>query len=184
VVGQVEFAQQFLHGRDFVGFFVDFDARQHQPGIDGERAGRLLGLGAIEVVETALQRLAVERHDASVGARGRAIQVGGVFAKGLFDLRRAEPMQDIADRRMRGRLLPIDPERLVQLFPVDLEVSAQATIRIGAANHGENGKQQDMSQLVELALGTRAVQRSILSPLCHRFRRIEARGAREDSPGQ
>jgi len=157
MIGQVEFAQQRLHGRDFVGFFVDFDVRQHQPGIDGERAEHLPGLGVVEGVETALQRLAVERDDASVGARGRAIQVGGVFAKGPFDLRRAEPMQDIADGRMRGRLLPIDSERLVQLFPVDLEVGAQATIRVGAAHNCEDGKQQHVLQLVELALGAARV---------------------------
>ena len=145
MTGQVEFLQQLLHGRDFVGFFVDFDMRQHQPRIDGERAEHLPGLDVVEAVETALQRLAVERDDAGVRACGRAIQVGGVFAKDLFDLRRAEPMQDIADRRVRGRTLPIDPEGFVQSLPMDPEVSAQAPVGICSADHGENRKQQHVS---------------------------------------
>jgi hypothetical protein len=58
----------------------------------GERAEHLLALDVVEAVETAPQRLAVERDDASVRDRGSAIQVGGVFAKDLFDLRRAEPV--------------------------------------------------------------------------------------------
>ena len=28
--GHVEFGQQLLHGRDFVGFLIDFDVREHQ----------------------------------------------------------------------------------------------------------------------------------------------------------
>ena len=66
--------------------------RQHQPRIGGERAEHLPGFSIIEVVETAFQRLAVERDDAGVRAYGRAIEVGGVFAKDLFDLCRAEPV--------------------------------------------------------------------------------------------
>ncbi len=122
VVRQAQLSQQLLHRGDFVGFFVDFDVREHQPRIDRERAEHLLGLGVVEVVETALQRLAVECDDARVRALGRAIQVGGVFAEDSFDLLGAEPMQDIADGRMHGRAFPIDTESFVQLFPMDLEV--------------------------------------------------------------
>jgi len=86
VAGRIEFLQQLLHGGDFVGFFIDFDMRRHQRGIDGERAEHLPGLDVVEVVETALQRLAVECDDARLGARGREIQVGGMFAKDLFDV--------------------------------------------------------------------------------------------------
>jgi hypothetical protein len=71
----------------------------------------------VEVVETALQRLAVERDDAGFRAYGRATQIGGVFAKDLFDLCRAESVQDIADGRMRGRAFPIDLEGFVQPLP-------------------------------------------------------------------
>ena len=47
----------------------------------------------------------------------------------------SEPVQDIADGRVRGRPLPIDPEGFVQPLPVDLEVGAQPTIEICAADH-------------------------------------------------
>ncbi len=153
VAGQVEFAQQGLHGRDFVGFLVDFDMRQHQPGIGGECAEHLPGLGVVEAVETALERLAVERDDARVRALGRAIQVSGVFAEDPFDLLGVEALQDIADGRMRGRPFPMDAESFVQLFPMDFEIGLQTAIRVGPAHNGENGKQQHMPQLVELALG-------------------------------
>ena len=68
MISQAEFLQQLLHGGDFVGFFVDLDMRQHQPRIGGERAEHLPGFSIVEVVETALQRLAVERDDAGFRA--------------------------------------------------------------------------------------------------------------------
>ena len=66
---QVEFLHQLLRGGDLVGFFIDFDVGENQRRIDRERAEQLPCLGVVEVVETALQRLAVERDDARLGAR-------------------------------------------------------------------------------------------------------------------
>jgi len=83
VSGHVEVLQQLLHGRDFVGFLIDFDVGEHQRRIDRERAEHLFGLGVVEIVEAALQRLAVERDDAGLGPIGREIEEGGVFAKHL-----------------------------------------------------------------------------------------------------
>jgi hypothetical protein len=37
-----------------------------------------------------------------------------VLAKDLFDIRRAEPLQDIADGRVRRRPLPLDLEGFVR----------------------------------------------------------------------
>lgn len=125
---QVEFLQQLLHGGDLVGFFVDFDMSQNQRRIDRERAEHLLGFDVVEVVETGLERLAVERNDARRGARRSEIQVRGVFAKDLFDVRRAQPLQNIADRRMRRRPLPLDLESFVQFLAMHLNVSADAAI--------------------------------------------------------
>ena len=90
--GHVEFLQQLLHGRDFVGFLIDFDVSKHQRRIDRERAEHLFGLGVVEIVEAALQRLAVERDDAGLGPNGRAVEVGAVFAKRLLDIRGVEPL--------------------------------------------------------------------------------------------
>jgi hypothetical protein len=68
VAGEIQFPQQLLHRGDFVGFFVDFDVREHQPGIGGEGAEHLLGFRVGEIVEAALQRLSIESDDARVRA--------------------------------------------------------------------------------------------------------------------
>jgi hypothetical protein len=44
VSGHVEFDQQRLHGRNFVGFLIDFDVSERQRRIDSERAEHLFGL--------------------------------------------------------------------------------------------------------------------------------------------
>ena len=59
----VEFFQQLLHGRDFVGFFIDFDMRQHQRRVDCERAEHLFCLGVVEAIKAAFERLAVKRDN-------------------------------------------------------------------------------------------------------------------------
>jgi len=141
---QVEFLHQLLHGGDLVGFFIDFDVGENQRRIDRERTEYLPCLGVVEVVETALQRLAVERDDARPGVSRSEIQVRGVFTEDLFDLGRAQPLQNIADRGMGRRSLPLDLEGFVQPLPMRLDVSADAAIGIGAAHHGEDGKQQHM----------------------------------------
>ena len=59
----VEFFQQFLHGRDLVLFFVDLDMRQNQSRVDSKRAEHLFCLDVVEVIETTLERLTIERHN-------------------------------------------------------------------------------------------------------------------------
>ena len=157
---QIEFLQQLLYGGNFVGFFIDLDMRQHQRGIDGERSEHLFSLDIVEVVETALQSLAVECDHARTGARRGEIQVGGMFAKHRFDISRHEPLQNIADGRMRRRPLPFDPEGFVQFLAMHLDVGADASIRIGPAHHREDGKQQHVRQLIEFALGATRVANS------------------------
>ena len=63
-----------------------------------------MALASLKFVEAALQRLAVERDDTGLGPIGREIEEGGVFAKRLFDIGGVEPLQNIADGRMRRRL--------------------------------------------------------------------------------
>ena len=128
--GNVEFGQQFLHGRDFIGFLIDLDVREHQRRIDRERAEHLFGFGVVEIVEAALQRLAVERDDAGFGSTGRAVEVGAVFAKGIFHVHGVETLQNIADGRMRRRSLPLDLEGFVQRLSMHLKVRLDAPIRI------------------------------------------------------
>ena len=149
MVRQVEVLQQLLRGRDFVGFLVDVDVRQHQRRVDRERAEHLFCLGVVEAIEAAFERLAVKRDNAHATSPRRNVELGGVFAKSLFNIRRREPLQNVADGGMRGRPFPADLECLVELLPMHLDERADAAIRVGAAHNRQNGKQQDVRQLVE-----------------------------------
>jgi hypothetical protein len=108
----VEFFQQFLHGRDFVRFFVDVNMRQHQCRVDGERAEHLFCLGVVEAIETTFERLAIKRDNSRAGTRRVSVQVGRMLAKGYFNIRRRQPLQNIPDGRMRGRPFPAYLEAL------------------------------------------------------------------------
>ena len=112
----------------------------------------MFGFSVVEIVEAALQRLTVERDEAGLGPIGREIEEGGVFAKRLFDISGVEPLQNIADGRMRRRPFPLDLEGFIQRSQMRLEVGLDAAIRIGPAHDGKNGKQQYVRQLIELAL--------------------------------
>src|ERR1700738_4955231 len=79
-------------------------------------------------VKTASERLAVKRQNTRAGGRFAAVQVCGVFAKDLLDFRWVKPLQNITDRRARGRPLPTDLERLVQPSPVRLDERANAPV--------------------------------------------------------
>jgi hypothetical protein len=103
VSGHVEFLQQLLHGRNFVGFLIDFDVGERQGRIDRERAEHLFGFGVVEIVEAALQRFAVERDDAPR-------PVGRASDKGYHALSAAPQVEDWrfagrSIRRSTGSLL-------------------------------------------------------------------------------
>jgi hypothetical protein len=56
-----------------------------------------------------------------------------------------------------GGPLPADLERIVQPFEVNVDERANAPVRVGARHNRQNGKQQNMRQLIELALGAARV---------------------------
>src|SRR5664280_3735378 len=71
------------------------DMRQYQRRVDGERAEHLFCLGVVEAIETAFERLAIKRDNSRAGTRRVNVQVGRVFAKGYFNIRRSQPLQNI-----------------------------------------------------------------------------------------
>lgn len=148
---KAEFAQQLLHGRDFVGFPVDLDMGQDQRAIGGERTEDLFCLRVVEGVETSLERLAIERHDACP-ARGGKVQRLSVRAESGFDMLPFQSLQNVPDRGVGGRPFPAKSEGFVQIGPVDFHEGMDAAIRIGPAHHRQDREQQDMRQLVQLAL--------------------------------
>ena len=118
--------------------------RQHQRRINGERAEQLFCLGVVEIVKAASERLAIEGHDACVGTRHAKVQAGRVRAKGLFDIRRSQPLQNITDGSMGGRSFPADFEGFIELSSMDLDEGADAAVRVRAADNRQNGKQQNV----------------------------------------
>jgi len=150
--GNAEGGENSLRGRDLVGFLVDIEVGEHQGGLGGEHAEDLCGEAVSEVVEAAAQGLAVNGETNLAALRAGGLQQGGVAAESRFQRVAIEPFQDIADGGVRRCAEPIEVESAVQLFAVDIYEGDDATVRIGAADNGEDGEQQHMLQLVELAL--------------------------------
>src|SRR5208337_2174464 len=106
--------------------------RQNQSRVDSKRAEHLFCLDVVEVIETTLERLTIERHNMHAETGPGMVQVGRMLTKDIFNIRRAQPLQNIPDGGMSG-----------WPFPSDLKGS----------HNRENGKQQDMRQLVKFAFG-------------------------------
>jgi hypothetical protein len=151
-VGDPEFGQQRLRRRDLVGLVGDVDMGEHERGV-GSKGGEHLGSGAIaEIVEAAAQRLAIQRDAAlSVHPTSR-LQQGGVAAEDRLHRGRIEPLQDVTDGSVRGRPTPLQREGGLQPLTMDVDESDDAAIRVAAGHDGEDGEQQHIRQLVELAL--------------------------------
>lgn len=148
---QVELFQQFLRRRYFVGLFVDFDMRKHECRVDSKRAEHLFRLGVVEAIKTAFERLTVKGDNSPARNCRIKVQIGRMFAKGLFNIRRRQSLQNIPDGGMSGRPFPVDLEGLVELWPMNLDEGSNAAIRVGSAYNRQNGKQQYVRQLIELA---------------------------------
>ena len=149
----VELFQQFPYRRYLVGLFVDLDMRQHQRGIDGKGGEHLPCLDVVEGIEAALEHLTVKRQNPFASGRFAAVEVCRVLAKDRLDIRRIEPLQNITDRRMGGRPLPVDFKGFIQPLQVRLDERANAPVRVGARHNRQDGKQQNMGQMIELPLG-------------------------------
>src|ERR1700678_3249360 len=78
----------------------NLDMRQHQRRIGGKSAEYLSCLGIVEGVKAAPERLAVKRQNTRAGGRFGAVQVCGVFAKDLLDIREEQPLLIFNDRRV------------------------------------------------------------------------------------
>jgi hypothetical protein len=125
------------------GISLDFSAMsmgEHEGGIGGERA-QDLGCGAvIEVVETASQRLAIQRDAALSGRRACSLQQGGMAAEDRLDRGRIEPLEDVADCSVRWCAAPVQTEGGVQLAAMGIDERDDASIRIAAGHDGKDGE--------------------------------------------
>ena len=81
----------------------------------------------------------------------RLKQCGMATKTGLYRSR-IEPLEDIADGRVRGRSTPCKTERFVQPATMNVDEGDDATRRIAAGHDGKNRKQQHVRQAVEFSL--------------------------------
>src|SRR5277367_1337598 len=119
-----------------------------------------LALASLKASKLPLSALPSKRQNACAGGRCAAVEVCRVLAKDPLDIRRVQPLQNITDRCVGGWPLPADLESFVQTFELNLDKRANAPVRVGSRHNRQNGKQQNIRQLIELALGaTRVVDR-------------------------
>jgi hypothetical protein len=150
--GDAEFGEQDLGRRDLVGFRGDVDMGKDEGGIGGECAQHLGGSAVVEIVKAAPQRLAIQRDAARPGCRACGLKPGGMATEDSLNRRRIEPLEDIADRGVRGRATPRQTKGGVQLAAIDVDKRDDAAIRVRAGHDGEDGEQQHMRQFVDLPL--------------------------------
>jgi hypothetical protein len=118
---QAQLGDHLLGSRNFIALDVDFGVRQQDRAIRGEGAQRLGRLLVVEMVEAALQGLAVERHDRPPAQFRRRQQVPGVLAKSLFQGVSVKHLQDSAQRVERRRSLQGTAEQGVEDDPALLQ---------------------------------------------------------------
>ena len=147
-VGNPEFAEQLLCGRDFVGLFLNIDMGQNQAGFDVKCVQQLGCLAVVEVVEASPQRLPVQRDAAPRWIGCRIAQTSGVAAEHLFDSLWIKALEDIANSGMSGRTLPAQTEGGVQPAAMHLDKGLDRAEGIATGDHGEDGEQQNIGQLV------------------------------------
>ena len=90
-------------------------------------------------VETALGQ------NECAGDYSGAVEVCRGLAKDPLDIRRVQPLQNIADRCLGGWPLPANLERSVQPFELNFDQRA-APARLGSRHNRQNGKQQNYSK--------------------------------------
>src|SRR3984885_12381703 len=126
--------------------------RQYQGRI-GRKSTQHLGGGTVtKVVETATQGLAIQRDAALPGGCASHLKQRRMAAKTGLYRSRIEPLEDIADGRVRGRSTPSQTERGVQPATMNVDEGDDATRRIAAGHDGKNRKQQHVGQAVEFPL--------------------------------
>ena len=154
-VDEAEFRDQLLDRRDFIGFLIAIDMAEHEGRLGGEGAENVRGLTIVKTVETASQRLAVDRDlPATEGFDFFTVeQRRRVLAKRLLDRGDVELLQDPADCRVGWRLAPFQAEKFAQARQMHVNERVHIPVGIRSRQRGEDGEKHDMRQTIEFALG-------------------------------
>ena len=63
----------------------------------------LRAIDGVEVIETTLERLTIERHNMHAEIGPGMVQVGRMLTKDIFNIRRAQPLQNIPDGDVKAK---------------------------------------------------------------------------------
>ena len=147
---------QRLRRRDLVAF-GDLLMSQDERRLAGERAEHLGGGPVVQVVEAALERLAVERDHPRSARRHPAAQPSGVPAKGGLQLGRVERQEQGAQRVDGRRPAQRGAEHRVQALAMHGDEHQDAAVGGGAREDGQHREQQQVGQRVAPSLAAARV---------------------------
>lgn len=134
----VEFVQQLLDSRYLVGLLADLEMRQQQVGTRVECVQQLRRFAVGEVIEAALEGLAIKGEDALPGLGATGLQAGSMPAEHMFDRSWIKALENIADGGMSWRTFPVQTKSRVQVGAVDTDERYDTPKRICPGHHGKD----------------------------------------------
>lgn len=134
----VEFVQQLLDSRYLVGLLADLEMRQQQVGTGVECVQQLRRFAVGEVIEAALEGLAIKGEDALPGLGATGLQAGSMPAEHMFDRSWIKALENIADGGMSWRTFPVQTKSRVQVGAVDTDERYDTPKRICPGHHGKD----------------------------------------------
>ena len=129
---------------------------QNQGAIGGQGTEDLDGFLIVEPVKAAAQGFAIDRDARQFCAR--SVQHRRMVTKGPFHIGRIQALHGVADRRVGGCPLPVQPAEGVQLWQPGLDEPLDLAIGLGVRQDGQNAEQQQGSQGIQPALGTTVIR--------------------------
>ena len=149
---------QGLHGWDLVGGIAHLLMRQDQGRLAGEGAQHVRGSPVVQMVEAALERLAVERHDAWLAGWRPAAQLPGMLAQGSLQLGRIERLKQSAQGIDGRGPAQRGAEHRVEALTMHGDEDQDAALGGGACQDGQHRKQQQVGERVALPLASTRVR--------------------------
>ena len=134
----VEVVQQLLDSRYLVGLLADLEMRQQQVGTGVECVQQLRRFAVGEVIEAALEGLAIKGEDAQPGLGATGLQAGSMPAEHMFDRSWIKALENIADGAMSWRTFPVQTKSRVQVGAVDTDERYDTPKRICPSHHGKD----------------------------------------------
>ena len=150
-------AKQSLHCRDFIGLFVAVEMRQHQGRVRCKGAENMRSLAVAEIVEAQTQRLTVHSDVPLAVRSGPLVKDGGMAPEYPFDRSSVQLSEDITDCGVGWCVPPLQTKKFLQTSEMNINETVDTPVRIGARQHCQDGKQNDVRQAILLTFGSSRV---------------------------